>query len=276
MRITLNLATRPYADLGPGIKRLRIAMAVLAAIAIGQGLGLHSFHQKAESARAREHAMDAKIAAITMERQSYDGLMHQPANAEVLAKVGLLNQLIDQKNFSWTMAIEDLETVLPSGVQVSTIEPIQAKDGSITLHLRVIGPRDRSLQLIQNLEHSRRFFLPRIIGENTESTGAPGERLEPVSATNRVNVDLLANYNPASAEEPRPALKAEGPSAGNTARTVLRSAALRTVLRPQTPRAAFPIPSSSVNPRVAIRSPYSGAGRPNAGQSFNPHAGGPQ
>jgi type IV pilus assembly protein PilN len=262
MRITLNLATRPYADLGPGIKRLRIAMAVLAAIAIGQGLGLHSFHQKAESARAREHAMDAKIAAITMERQSYDGLMHQPANAEVLAKVGLLNQLIDQKNFSWTMAIEDLETVLPSGVQVSTIEPIQAKDGSITLHLRVIGPRDRSLQLIQNLEHSRRFFLPRIIGENTESTGAPGER--------------LANYNPASAEEPRPALKAEGPSAGNTARTVLRSAALRTVLRPQTPRAAFPIPSSSVNPRVAIRSPYSGAGRPNAGQSFNPHAGGPQ
>ena len=31
MRITLNLATRPFADLGPAIKRLRIAMAVMVA-----------------------------------------------------------------------------------------------------------------------------------------------------------------------------------------------------------------------------------------------------
>jgi type IV pilus assembly protein PilN len=275
MRITLNLATHPYTDLGPAIKRLRIVMAVLAAIAIGQGLGLHAFHQKAEAVRIREHALDARIAGLTMERQSYDSQMHQPANAEVLAKVGILNHLIDQKNFSWTQAMEDLETVLPGGVQVSTIEPIQAKDGSITLHLRVIGPRDRSLLLIQNLEHSRRFFFPRMIGENSESTGAPGERLEPVSATNRVNVDLLANYNPAAAEEPRPAPKAVEPSVEKTARTVQRPAAHR---------AAFPIPSSSGNSRAAIRSPYSGAvrpslsgpGRPAPGQHSKPNAGGPQ
>ena len=30
MRITLNLATRPYADQGPALKRLRIGMAALA------------------------------------------------------------------------------------------------------------------------------------------------------------------------------------------------------------------------------------------------------
>lgn len=267
MRITLNLATHPYSDLGPAIKRLRIVMAVLAAIAIGQGLGLHAFHQTAEDVRAREHALDAKIATLTMERQSYVSQMHQPANAEVLDKVSILNQLIDQKNFSWTQAMEDLETVLPGGVQVSTIEPIQAKDGTITLHLRVIGPRDRSLQLIQSMEHSRRFFLPRIIGENSESTGAPGEHLEPVSATNRVNVDLLANYSPAAAEEPRPAPKAVEPAVEKTAHTVQRPAAHR---------AAFPIPSSSGNPRVGIRSPYTGTSRPNPGQHLKPHAGGPQ
>ena len=43
MRITLNLATRPFADLGPAIKRLRIGMAVLAVLAIVLGLGLHFF-----------------------------------------------------------------------------------------------------------------------------------------------------------------------------------------------------------------------------------------
>ena len=32
MSITLNLATRPYADIGPALKRLRIAMAALAVL----------------------------------------------------------------------------------------------------------------------------------------------------------------------------------------------------------------------------------------------------
>ena len=36
MRVTLNLATRPFADLGPAIKRLRIGMGVLA---LGLGAG---------------------------------------------------------------------------------------------------------------------------------------------------------------------------------------------------------------------------------------------
>ena len=57
MRITLNLATRPFADLGPAIKRLRIAMAILAVLSIGLGLGVRAFHQKAEEARAAEDTM---------------------------------------------------------------------------------------------------------------------------------------------------------------------------------------------------------------------------
>ena len=210
MRITLNLATRPFADLGPAIKRLRIAMGVLALLSIGLGLGVHEFHQKAEEARAREQSLDSAIARINQERVGYQTLMRRPVNAEVLAQAGALNQLFDEKAFSWTLAMEDLETV-----QVSTIEPIRDKNGQITLHLRVIGPRDHAIDLVKNLEHSKRFLLPRIVGENSESTGGAGERLEPVSASSRVNFDLLAEYNPASPGEPRPAPRPEKKPAGN-------------------------------------------------------------
>ncbi len=210
MRITLNLATRPFADLGPAIKRLRIAMAVLAVAAIGLGLGLRALHQKAEEARARDHSLDGQIARITQERQGYQDLVRQPANAQLLTRVEALNRLFDEKAFSWTLAMEDLETVLPSGVQVTTIEPVRAKDGHITLHLRVIGPRDRAVDLVRNLEHSKRFLLPRIVGENAEATAGAGERLEPVSESNRVNFDLLAEYNPALPGEHRTAKKRAG------------------------------------------------------------------
>jgi type IV pilus assembly protein PilN len=201
MRITLNLATRPFADLGPAIKRLRIGMGVLSLISILLGLGLHAIHQQAEAARARDHSLDGQITQIAQERQRYQDLMRQPANAQLLKQAAALNQLFDEKAFSWTLAMEDLETVLPGGVQVTTLEPMRQKDGHITLKLRVVGPRDRAVDLVRNLEHSKRFLLPRIVGENAEATDRPGQRLEPVSASDREDFDLLAEYNPATPEE---------------------------------------------------------------------------
>jgi type IV pilus assembly protein PilN len=268
MRITLNLATRPFADLGPAMKRLRIAMAVLALVAICLGLGLRAFHQKAEQARARDHSLDGQIAAIGQERRSYENLMHQPDNAQLLAQVGVLNRLFDEKTFSWTLAMEDLETVLPGGVQVSTLEPVRAKDGHITLHLRVVGPRDKAIDLVRNLEHSRRFLLPRIVGENAETTGSgANERLEPVSASNRVNFDLLAEYNPAPPSERKHDRK---PNAGieNAGGSQANPAHLAHPVR--SPVVRLPQPSQ------AGRSPYTGRpvnARPN---SMNPAQGGPR
>ena len=93
-------------------------------------------------------------------------------------------------------------TVLPAGVQVTSIEPMRAKDGHITVHLRVVGPRDRAVDLVANLEHSRRFLEPRIVGENAESsTTARCSARSPISASNRFDFDLLAEYNPPTPEE---------------------------------------------------------------------------
>jgi type IV pilus assembly protein PilN len=223
MRITLNLATRPYADLGPALKRLRIAMGVLALASIFLGLALRALHQKAEEARAREHSLDGAIAQIAGERQHYQEMMRQPANAQLLTQAEALNQLFDEKAFSWTLAMENLETVLPGGVQVSTLEPVRAKDGHITLHLRVIGPRDRAVELVRNLEHSRRFFEPRIVGENAEASGGPNQRLEPVSASNRFNFDLLAEYNPPLPEERKPVKASQWTPAPESERLQKRS-----------------------------------------------------
>jgi type IV pilus assembly protein PilN len=203
VQISLNLASHPYTDFGPAIKRLRIAMGVLVLVALGLLLGLRAFHQRAEEARAREHSLDSQIARIALERQGYQNLMRQPENAQLLAHTIALNQLFGEKAFSWTLAMEDLETVLPGGVQVTQLEPVRDKTGTITLHLRVVGPRDRAVDLVQNLEHSRRFLLPRIVGESAESTGGAGEKLAPVSASNRVNFDVLADYNTSAPIEHR-------------------------------------------------------------------------
>jgi type IV pilus assembly protein PilN len=250
MRISLNLATRPFADIGPRLKQLRIAMGALAVVSIALGFGVHALDRKAQIARDKVRLLDEKIARLNRERQGYQAMMHEPDNAAVLAQAENLNQLFDEKAFSWTLAMEDLETVLPGGVQAATLEPTRDKDGHITLHLRVVGPRDLSIQLVENLEHSRRFLNPRIAGENSESQGGPNQRMEPVSAGNRVNFELLADYVPAKPGERR---------------LVKKNQEDRPDEMPQT---------TTLLPPGANRPPYTGVARPRA--PLQPRPGGPQ
>jgi type IV pilus assembly protein PilN len=254
MRIAINLATRPFSDLGPALKRLRIAMGALALVAIGLGVGLHFMHNKAEAVRAREHSVDGAIAKVNQERQSYQSMMRQPDNAQVLDQVQALNKLIAAKAFSWTLAMEDLETVLPGGVQVTTLEPVvDKKDGHITVRMRVVGPRNKAVGLVENLEHSRRFLLPRIVGETSETSGnGTQQQLEPVSATNRVSFELLADYNPAKPGERK---------------------AVEKKTRAEAPENAAPAASPAIprTGRPGQRAPYAGPRR-----QAQPHAGGPR
>ena len=228
-------------------------MAVMVGLSLLLWLGLHLFHSRAEAARARDHSLDGQIARITQEREGYQNLMRQPDNAKLLLQAQALNKLFDEKTFSWTLALEDLETVLPGGVMVSTIEPVREKDGHITLHLHVIGPRDRAVELVSNIEHSRRFLFPRIVGENSEATGGAGEKLQPVSASNRVNFELLAEYNPSTAEERKAIRKAA------------HAAEIAASQPPPALIAAHPLPVTQGRP------PYNGAPQP-----ANPQASAPQ
>lgn len=196
MRVTINLASRQFADIAPALKNLRTAMAALAGVAVLLLIALHFVHGKAEEARTHEHSLDSKVEQLRHEQQGYQATMREPENARTLQQSENLNQIFDEKGFSWTLAMEDLETVLPAGVQVTTLEPT-IKNGQISVHLRVIGPRDRDVQLVQNLEHSRHFVMPRIVGESAESTGGPNQQAQPVSASSRVDFDVLADYNPA-------------------------------------------------------------------------------
>ena len=247
MRIAINLASRPFADIAPALKNLRIAMGALAFAALILLLGLHAVHDKAEAARAREHSLDGQIAQIRQEQQKYQALMRQPDNARTLEQAANLNRFFDEKSFSWTLAMEDLETVLPAGVQVTTLEPT-VKNGQITVHLRVIGPRDRDVELVQNLEHSRHFLVPRIVGENAESAGGPNQQPQPVSASDRVDFDVLADYTPGSTQERRLAHQAAEKAHGETTDTE---------------------PTGTSTPH---RAPYTGMARPHA--PVQPHRGG--
>jgi type IV pilus assembly protein PilN len=197
MRISVNLATRPFVELRPFFLRLRLLMGLLVVVGAGAVVGAHFLQKQVDQAQAQMDVYSTRTLVAQQEKQANERRMRQPANAEVLDRAHFLNALFLRKSFSWTAVMMDLERVLPIGVQVTSIEPQISADGDVVIRLRVSGDRDKTVQLVRNLEGSRRFLHPRLTGESQQAKegGAQGN---PAAANTPAGVEfeILANYNP--------------------------------------------------------------------------------
>ena len=200
MRISVNLATKPFVEIRPLLGRLRLAMTLLAVLAIGLGFWLHSLNERAKVAEAQMDSVKRETVRYQEERRANEARMRQPANQAVLERSRFLNDLFARKSFSWTAVMMDLERVLPAGVQVTSIEPqVSTTDGSVTIRLRVSGQRDRAVQLVRNLEGSARFVHPRLANEAAQAGDANGRATVVETSTlvpGAVEFDILSGYNP--------------------------------------------------------------------------------
>lgn len=212
MRVTVNLASRPFVELRPFFLRLRLAMAALALVGLGAAVAAHVQQRKLDRAELDLDQLRHQTIAAQQNKLHSEARMRQPGNAAVLDRAHFLNALFLSKSFSWTAVMMDLENVLPSGVQVTSIEPQVAATGDVVIRLRVAGDRDRAVQLVRNLERSRRFLAPRLSGESAQArepglgagsgavangagafgTSQSGGSLTPAG----VEFELLAEYSP--------------------------------------------------------------------------------
>ena len=208
MLVSINLATRPFVELRPLLAKLRLAMIALALLATGLIIGLRALKQRADTATAQMDALKSQTANYQERMLKNEARMKQPQNRAVLERALFLNELFEKKSFSWTAVMMDLERVLPSGVQVMSIDPSISKEGDVNIRLRVNGDREKAVQLVRNLEKSRRFLSPRLSNESLQASqaGAGGaySRLPPGAQTGDpagVQFDILSGYNPISTEE---------------------------------------------------------------------------
>ena len=200
MRVSVNLATRPFVELRPLFARLRIAMVALVVLAIGLFVGLRVISKRVNAAEAQINELKAQTSVLDNERHANEARMRQPVNQAVLDRSRFLNDVFRRKSFSWTAVMMDLENVLPAGVQVTSIEPGITPDGEVNIRLRVSGDREREVDLVRNLERSQRFVSPRLVNESAQSQ----EQSRPTTvglAPGAVEFVILSGYKPLPAQQ---------------------------------------------------------------------------
>lgn len=215
MRIAINLASRPFVELRPLFARLRLAMVGLALLAVLLGIALHVLSGKTAEQGTRMAALVQQTKSYQGQRARNESRMREPQNRGVLGRSQFLNALFARKSFSWTAVLMDLERVLPPRVQVTSIDPVISKGGDVLIRLRVSGDRDRTVQLVRNLERSQRFEAPRLAGESSltkeKAAALGGGTVQNANAAaggspvgNGVEFEIFSGYNPLPAAPVKP------------------------------------------------------------------------
>jgi type IV pilus assembly protein PilN len=253
MNINLNLATRPYIELRSVYARLRILAIALAVIALPLFLVMHLEEAKAAAAQARVSALRQNIQTLREQQQHARTLILEGPNAATIHEIDFLNQTFRRKAFSWTATMADLETARPYGVAVRGIEPLLAPDGRVLIRLRVDGPREKAIEVIRNLEHSRHFVAPRLVQETeVNDENKQGNRLQPVglSAAPQVRFDIISDYRPipnSHDHDKAQAVQAERAADGQSKRSASAAAGTQRRHRHDLSK---PKPGSKMSPKI--------------------------
>ena len=93
---------------------------------------------RVKDTRVAVERLDSELRKISAEQARLEGTLRQPANAEVLQRSYLLNQLIDKKSISWTKIFSDLEGVMPIDVRIISVRlPQVTSQNEVVLDVQV-------------------------------------------------------------------------------------------------------------------------------------------
>jgi type IV pilus assembly protein PilN len=176
MRVRLNLATKPLLT----HRRFIVGSGLLSFIAVVAFLilGWHVYNVRKADSEFRAEAADTrqKLAASVVERNELERFFNQPENARLHDRSAFLNSIIDARSFNWTLMFMDLEKVLPGGVRLLSIEPVQDK-GRIKVKIKVSTSNEEAkLKFIRALEESKEFRDLELGSDRISLSGDPADR----------------------------------------------------------------------------------------------------
>ena len=175
MRLKLNLASQPYAEVRRFIARWTLLLALMIVVSgvlvYFASLSLRTWY----SARSEEAKVQTKMVEADQIRANAQSYLNQPQNRDTRDRSQFLNELIARKAFSWTQVFSDLEKLMPVGLHVVSVTPAVNENSQIEVKMTVNGRSpERAIELVKRLEDSKHFTSAQIIDSKYAAEGGPG------------------------------------------------------------------------------------------------------
>ena len=175
MRIDINLASQRYEDARQFY--FRWGAALIAALVLTLGLGFLAWHhfQSTAADRKRINEWQNKISGLEQQRSHAEEVLNRPENRDVRDQSRFWNDVIDQKSFSWTQLLSDLEKIMPGRAYLVSVAPTLTPEKRLSLKLTIDADNhENGIELQKKMEHSEHFYLPKIVSEGIRQNQGPG------------------------------------------------------------------------------------------------------
>jgi len=175
VKIPINLATEPFRRVRAVVVAAAALSAALLLLLVFQIFLISSARSQASSSRVLLDRLNHQLRNVSLEQQKLDGIMRQPANAEVLDRSVFLNYLIEHKAISWTKLFADLETVMPKDLRLMSVRLPQIDAQNHVMVDMTVASKDPTpiLEFIKHLESSKQFSDTQLISTQPPSTNEP-------------------------------------------------------------------------------------------------------
>lgn len=175
MRIDINLASQRYEDARQFYVRWGAALAAVLALTLG--LGFLAWRHFQSTAIDRKHINESqdKINTLQEQRRHAEEVLNRPENRDVRDQSRFWNDVIDQKSFSWTQLLADLEKIMPGRAYLVSVQPTLTPEKRLDLKLTIdADSHENGIELQKKMEHSEHFYLPKIVSEGVRLNQSPG------------------------------------------------------------------------------------------------------
>ena len=184
MRIPINLSSEPFRKDRPMVAAYAVLSVILTGLLCVMGYLILSERTRMRETRSEIARLSNQADKMGREQSQLDGILRQPANAEVLERSLLLNALVERKSISWTRIFSDLEGVMPYNVRLIQVRLPQINSrNQVSLDMTVGAMEPASI-----IGFMKRLEASPLFGPATVHTSQPPSQNEPLYRF-RISVD---------------------------------------------------------------------------------------
>jgi type IV pilus assembly protein PilN len=157
----LNLASRPYRDYRP-VYAVVVVMSLIAAFLMLNNVETYyRYKRETQSTRTKIATTQAQT---TQEREREAAAQRRIKGLDLgrlSAQTKFVNDRLAQRAFSWSMLLDELESVLADDVRLLSVTPTFEKDGSIKLAMEFVSKTaDGMIRTLNRMNADPQFRNP--------------------------------------------------------------------------------------------------------------------
>jgi len=175
IKIDVNLSSRPFVNNRKFFLITLSLLILLSCVSYWNVFRYRSVHSRRGQVKRLLTQNQAQIERLEKEQQEIMARLQKPETGEFLDLVDYINRLIQQRTFSWTRLLNDLETLTPANLQIVSIRP-QLVGQEIGIEIIANGRSTHDyIEFISHLESSGKFYNVNPIYEDiSKSPGLVG------------------------------------------------------------------------------------------------------